>query len=97
MEQRQLEATVKAIVRQSLAEMLGLHTSPNQPQRQWWRASDAAQRLDLDTADTLHDLRLAGDLIEGRHWRDISSRNAKRPTYQYHLGNCRTFLESRRG
>jgi hypothetical protein len=97
MENRQLEATVKAIVRQSLAEMLGLNTPQTQPQRQWYRGSDAAQRLDLDTADTLHDLRLAGDLIEGRHWRDISSRNAKRPTYQYHLGNCRTFLESRRG
>ena len=92
-----IEPIVRAIVRQTLADLLGVSSPPNQPQRQWWRASDAAQRLDLDTPDTLHDLRLAGDLTEGKHWRDISSRNAKRPTYQYHLGNCRAFLESRRG
>jgi hypothetical protein len=97
MQKDQIEPIVRAIVRQSLAEMLGLNTSPqDQPRRQWYRSSDAAQHLDLDTPDALHDLRLAGDLIEGRHWRDISSRNAKRPTYQYHLGNCRAFLESRR-
>ena len=97
MQKDQIEPIVRAIVRQSLAEMLGLNTSQAQPQRQWYRPSDAAKHLDLDNPDTLHDLRLAGDLIEGRHWRDISSRHAKRPTYQYHVKNCRTFLESRRG
>jgi len=51
MEQRQLEATVKAIVRQSLAEMLGLNAPQAQPQRQWYRASEAAQRLELDSPD----------------------------------------------
>ena len=61
MEQRQLEATVKAIVRQSLAEMLGLNAPQAQPQRQWYRASEAAQRLELDSPDTLHDLRLADE------------------------------------
>lgn len=96
MEQRQLETHVRAIVRQALAEMLGLNTPQPQTQRQWWRATDAAKHLDLDSPDRLHDLRLAGDLIEGKHWRDISSKNSKRPTYQYHLGNCRAFLESRR-
>ena len=89
------ESELKAVVKQALAELLGI--SPEQQhQRQWYKASDAFPLLDLETADNLHDLRLTGDLKEGKHWRDTSSANAKRPTYQYHIGNCRKFLESRR-
>ncbi|MDA0265476.1 MAG: hypothetical protein O2890_09280 [Cyanobacteria bacterium] len=91
----QLETMVDALVKRRLAEMLGVN-SPKVTQRQWYRASDAAKKLDLDTADNLHDLRLAGDLTEGKHWRDTSSKHSKRPTYQYHVGNCKTYLESRR-
>lgn len=89
------ESELKAVVKQTLAELLGI--SPEQQhQRQWYKASDAFSLLDLETADNLHDLRLTGDLKEGKHWRDTSSANAKRPTYQYHVGNCRKFLESQR-
>ena len=90
-----LEPMVRAMVREELADMLGI-TAVQTAQRQWYRAHQAAKLLDLDTADNLHQLRLSGDLREGSHWRDTSSKNAKRPTYQYHVGNCRKFLESRR-
>lgn len=91
---KQLQPVVAALVRKELASLLGI--SPGQQhQRQWYKASEASPLLDLDTADNLHDLRIAGDLREGTHWRDISSKDAKRPTYQYHVGNCRKFLERR--
>lgn len=89
------ESDLKAVVKQVLADMLGISPA-QQHQRQWYKASDAFQLLDLDTADNLHDLRLAEDLTEGKHWRQTSSANAKRPSYQYHIGNCRIFLESQR-
>ena len=88
------ESELKAVVKQILADLFDI--GQQQYQRQWYKASEAFQLLDLDTADNLHDLRQAGDLREGKHWRQSSSANAKRPTYQYHVGNCRTFLESQR-
>jgi hypothetical protein len=95
MNQADLETIIEAKVTQFLAERLGLHT-PEKTGRQWYRPSEAAKLLDLENPDNLHDLRLAGDLVKGHHWRDISAKNAKRPTYQYHVGSCRAFLESRR-
>ena len=66
------ESELKAVVKQTLAELLGI--SPEQQhQRQWYKASDAFPLLDLETADNLHDLRLTGDLKEGKHWRDLES------------------------
>ena len=91
----ELEPMVRVIVRETLADMLGVN-AVQEKQRQWYRASQASKLLDLETADNLHDLRLSGDLREGTHWRDTSSKNARRPTYQYHVGNCRKLLESRR-
>ena len=90
----ELKVIVTATVKQVLADLLGL--DQQQHQRQWYKTSDAAHLLDLDTVENLHDLRLAGDLKEGKHWRQSSSTNARRPTYQYHVGNCRQLLESRR-
>ena len=88
------ESELKAVVKQTLAELLGI--SPEQQhQRQWYKASNAFLLLDLVTVKSLHKLRLDGNLKEGTHWR-ISDPDAKRPTYQYHVGNCRKFLESRR-
>ncbi|MEM1281603.1 MAG: hypothetical protein AAGG53_16625, partial [Cyanobacteria bacterium P01_H01_bin.152] len=92
---KELEPIIKALVRETLADMLGV-SQTQATQRQWYKASEAAKRLDLDAADNLHDLRLSGDLKEGVHWRDTSSKNSKRPTYQYHVGKCQKFLESRR-
>ena len=90
-----LKIVVGTLVKQELADLLGI--SPEQQhQRQWYKASDAFKLLDLDTADNLHDLRSSGDLKEGKHWRQTSGANAKRPTYQYHIDNCRKFLESKR-
>lgn len=94
MSESELRPVVASLVRQVLSELLGINQL--QHQRQWYKASDAAKLLDLDTADNLHDLRLAGDLKEGKHWRLSCSVNAKRPTYQYHIGNCRQLLESKR-
>ena len=91
----ELKTVVGTLVQQKLADMLNV-TPQQRHQRQWYKASEAFQLLDLDTADNLHDLRQAGDLREGKHWRQSSSANAKRPTYQYHIGNCRMFLESQR-
>ena len=88
------ESELKAVVKQILADLFDI--SQQQHQRQWYKASEAFQLLDLDTADNLHDLRLSGDLKEAKHWRQTSSANARRPTYQYHVGNCRQLLESRR-
>lgn len=92
--EKELRAVVGSMVRQYLAELLGFNQ--HQHQRQWYKASEAAQLLDLDTADNLHDLRSADVLKEGKHWRTTGARDAKRPTYQYHVGNCRQLLESRR-
>ncbi|MBE7381281.1 MAG: hypothetical protein F6J95_007705 [Leptolyngbya sp. SIO1E4] len=92
---KELEPMVRAIVHKTLADMLGINAI-QEPQRQWYRAAQAAKLLDLETADNLHDLRLSGDLREGAHWRDTSSKNSKRPSYQYNVGNCRKLLESRR-
>ena len=89
----ELKAVVTATVKQVLADLLGIDKQRHQ--RQWYKTSDAAQLLDLDTADNLHDLRLAGDLKKGKHWRQTSNNHAKRPTYQYHVDRCRQFLENR--
>ena len=90
-----LEPLIEAKVKQVLAEMLGLNLPENTGQ-QWFDPKDAAKHLDLEHRDRLHDLRLSGDLKEGTHWRQSNSKNAKVPRYQYHVGNCRKFLESRR-
>ena len=90
----ELKAVVTATVKQVLADLLGIDKQRHQ--RQWYKTSDAAHLLDLDTPVYLLDLLLSGDLKEGKHWRQSSSTNAKRPTYQYHVSNCRQLLESRR-
>ena len=91
----ELRPLVAKLVEQKLADML--HITPDQQHlRQWYKASDAYKLLDLDTAKSLHHLRLSGDLKEKKHWKIVGSANAKRPTYQYHVGNCRKFLESKR-
>ncbi|MGD1950724.1 MAG: hypothetical protein ACFB14_13920 [Leptolyngbyaceae cyanobacterium] len=91
----ELKAVVGTLVEQKLAAML--HLAPEQQhRRQWYPASKAYQLLDLDTAKSLHNLRRAGDLKEKDHWQIVGPANAKRPTYQYHVGNCREFLESAR-
>ena len=59
----QLEPVVRAIVHETLADMLGVNAA-SVKQRQWYKGAEAAQRLELDTTDTLHDLRLSGDLKE---------------------------------
>ena len=91
----ELKAVVGALVEKKLADMLGISLE-QQHQRQWYPASKAFQLLDLDTAKSLHNLRLTGDLKEKKHWKIVGSADAKRPTYQYHIGNCRKFLESER-
>lgn len=92
----ELKAVVTVTVKQVLADLLGVEQRQHQHQRQWYKTSDAAYLLDLDSAENLHDLRLSGDLKEGKHWRQSSATHAKRPTYQYHIGHCRQLLESRR-
>ncbi|MBT9312565.1 hypothetical protein [Leptothoe kymatousa] len=89
------ESELKAIVKQILADLLGVNPA-QQHQRQWYKASEAAPLVDMDTPNNLHDLRMSGDLIEGKHWRQTNGANSKRPTYQYHVGNCRKFLENKR-
>ena len=91
----ELKAVVGTLVEQKLADMLGISPA-QQHQRQWYKASEAYLLLDFDTPKSLHKLRLAGDLKEKKHWKIVGSANAKRPTYQYHVGNCRKFLESDR-
>ena len=91
----ELRPLVAKLVEQKLADML--HIAPEQQHhRQWYKASDAYKLLDLDTAKSLHNLRRSGDLKEKDHWQVVGAANAKRPTYQYHVGNCRKFLESKR-
>ena len=91
----ELKAVVGTLVEQKLAAMLNL-APEQQHHRQWYPASEAYKRLDLNTAKSLHSLRRSGDLKEKKHWQVVGSANAKRPTYQYHIGNCREFLESKR-
>ncbi|NEZ64161.1 hypothetical protein D0962_15410 [Leptolyngbyaceae cyanobacterium CCMR0082] len=89
------ESELRAVVKNVLADMLGISLA-QQHHRQWYRASEAFRLLDLDTAENLHALRLSSDLTEGKHWRQTNGADAKRPTYQYHVDNCRDFLESER-
>lgn len=89
------ESELKPVVKQILAELFDI-TPAQQHQRQWYKASQAFKLLDLDNIESLHKRRKSGELKEGEHWRDVSSANAGRANYHYHVGNCREFFESDR-
>lgn len=53
----------------------------------WLSTKDAVKALDLPRHRLLR-LRQDGLFQLGKHYRVISYRNAKRPTYQWHINNC---------
>ena len=93
MDENNLESKVRAIVKETLADMLGLNTSLNK-QRQWYSAKEAIAHLELDNEEDLHRPRRDGRFVEGKHYRQSNNPDAGVPRFQYHVGNVRKWLNS---
>ena len=89
----ELRPLVAALVKQELAELLGVAQQDHR--QQWYKPAEAAKLLDLESPELLHKLRRSGALKQGKNWRDTSEPDARRSTYQYRVDNCRQFLERR--
>ncbi|MBD2437391.1 hypothetical protein [Nostoc sp. FACHB-110] len=83
----QLKEIIEPLVRQILAEMLGMQ-STNQPTRQWYDTDQAYSLLGLDYPDQLRDLVRSGILRIGIEVRDVRSPNSQIPRYQFHIEKC---------
>ncbi|WP_019501639.1 hypothetical protein [Pseudanabaena sp. PCC 6802] len=57
----------------------------------WKTTSDACEELGLTTRQLW---KLREDMTIGKHYRTISRATAKRPTYQWHIGNIATLLQT---
>ncbi|WP_190872042.1 hypothetical protein [Aulosira sp. FACHB-615] len=90
-DENQLKEIIEPMVRQILAEMLGVQSTP-QPQRQWYDTDPAYSLLGLDYSDQLRDLVRSGILRIGIEVRDVRSPNSQIPRYQFHLEKCESRL-----
>lgn len=88
----QLREIVEPLVRQILAEMLGVQQSTTQPQRQWHDTDPAYSLLGLDYPDQLRDLVRSGIMRIGIEVRDVRSPNSQIPRYQFHIEKCEARL-----
>ncbi|MEH2201149.1 hypothetical protein [Nostoc sp.] len=102
----ELEAIVDRLVREKLAEMLGVQTT-TKAQNQWHDAEAAYPLLGLKSADQLREMVRNGNLrlkkrgLEEYEVRDLRSPNSQKPRYQFHIEKCEARLlerpEKRRG
>jgi len=85
---------LEKVVREILADMLGLQLGPpTAHNREWYSAEEGYKLLDLDSAEKLHKKRRNGMLKEGLHCRtDNDNPNARVPRWQYHISHCREAL-----
>jgi hypothetical protein len=85
---------LEKIVREILADMLGIQPKGSVTHnREWYGADEAYKLLDLGSVEKLHKKRRNGILKEGFHCRtDNDSPNAKVPRWQYHISRCREAL-----
>ena len=83
----QIEALVEKLVKEKLAEMLGVNTT-SLPQRQWYDTDIAYSRLGLDSAKKLREMVKSGILRVGHEVRDVSSTDSRLPRYQFHIEKC---------
>ncbi|WP_414755607.1 hypothetical protein [Anabaena sp. CCY 9910] len=84
------ESQLKAYIKETLAEMLGVQ--PTQPQRQWYDTDPAYSHLGLDSAEQLRTMVRDGTLRVGVEVRDVRSPNSQIPRYQFHIEKCETRL-----
>ncbi|MEM9539986.1 MAG: DNA-binding protein [Cyanobacteria bacterium P01_E01_bin.42] len=59
----------------------------------WKRTKETVTILEIHH-NHLYRLRDSGELKIGKHWRDVSSRNARRPSYRWHVLNIERYLNS---
>jgi hypothetical protein len=89
----ELEAIVDRLVREKLAEMLGV-SAPAKIQNQWHDTEEAYPLLGLKSADQLREmvrngiLRLKKTANVDYEVRDLRSPYSQVPRYQFHIENC---------
>ncbi|QLE47803.1 hypothetical protein FD724_07145 [Nostoc sp. C057] len=83
----QLKAIVEDIVKQTLAEMLGVNTTA-QSQKRWHDTEQAFSPLGLNSAEQLREMVRNGLLRIGHEVRDVSSPDSQIPRYQFHIEKC---------
>jgi hypothetical protein len=90
----QLRQVVEELVKQTLAQILGINTTTTQPQREWYDTDPAYSMLGLDSAKQLRKMVADGILKVGRddEVRDLRSPDARLPRYQFHIAKCQARL-----
>lgn len=87
----QLREVVKQLVRDTLAELLGVNSAATN-QRQWYDTDPAYSYLGLDSAEQLRVMVRDGVLRVGYEVRDVRSPSSQIPRYQFHLEKCEARL-----
>lgn len=88
----QIEALVSKLVKEILAEMLGVNATAAQPNRQWYDTENAYFPLGLNSAEQLREMTRNGMLRIGYEVRDVRSPDSQIPRYQFHLEKCEARL-----
>lgn len=90
------EQQLKQVVREILAEMLGvgIEQAPAS-NRQWYDTNSAYTLLGLDSAEQLREAVRSGLLRVGQEVRDRRKPQAKLPRYQFHLEKCQKRLSEK--
>ncbi|MEH2034051.1 MAG: hypothetical protein V7K67_31335 [Nostoc sp.] len=83
----QLKVIVEGMVKETLAQMLGVNTTA-QTQRRWYDTEQAYSLLGLNLADQLRDMVRSGLLRIGYEVRDVRSPDSQIPRYQFHIEKC---------
>ena len=92
--------TFKQAVRDEVISVLVQGVGPkslNKPSsrtRRWYPTAEAWQLLDLRSAEHLRELRRNLPFKENLHYRRGDRKlNSRRPTYEFHIENCRKLLD----
>lgn len=83
----QLKAIVEGIVKETLAQMLGV-AATNTATRLWYDTDPAYSLLGLDSAEQLRVMVRDETLRVGIEVRDVRSHNSQIPRYQFHVEKC---------
>lgn len=85
------ESQLKNAIKEILAEMLGVQSTPR-PQCQWQDTDPAFELLGLNSAEQLRNMVRDGLLRIGDEVRDVRSPSSQIPRYQFHVERCETRL-----
>jgi hypothetical protein len=90
----QLRQVVEELVKQTLAQILGVNTATPQPQREWYDTDPAYQILGLDSPKQMRKMVADGILRVNKddEVRDLRSPGARLPRYQFHIAKCQARL-----